>query len=175
MYTHTAKAKMALWLVVALCGAWLLGARALANPPAAISTDPAVARVVWHVDFADPKRLSAMIQNVNNMTTTYQNGLIEYDVRIVFLAGGIRFLTEDPLAQTPFAEDANYKSQRAALMTRLQQLRELQNVKLELCEFTRDSLRLPKEKIIPGVSIVPSGVVRIADLQHKGYAYLKVE
>ncbi|MDH5205459.1 MAG: DsrE family protein [Hylemonella sp.] len=175
MYGNTAKTKLRLWLLAAVCGAWLLSAKAHAEPPAAIPTDPAVVKVVWHVDFSDPKRLSAMIQNVNNMTTTYQNGLADYDVRIVFLSGGIRFLTQDPLAGTPFAEDKDYQSQRTGLITRLQQLRELQNVKLELCEITRESLGLPKEKIIPGVATVLSGVVRIAELQHKGYAYLKVE
>jgi len=132
-------------------------------------------KVVWHVDFGEPRRLSAMIQNVNNMVTTYQGELAEYDVRIVFVAAGIRFLTEDPLARTSFAEDKEYRARRAELIQRLQQLRTVQNVKLELCEITRETVNLPKEKIIPGVESVRSGVVRIAELQHKGFAYLKVE
>ena len=52
---------------------------------------PQLAKVVWHVDFADPRRLSAMIQNVNNMVSTYQGTFQEYDVRIVFIAGGHPF------------------------------------------------------------------------------------
>lgn len=142
--------------------------------PAAAPAEP-VMKVVWHVDFADPRRLSAMIQNVNNMVTTYQSELAEYDVRIVFLAGGIRFVTEDALAKTPFAEDKELKERRQELIQRLQQLREVQNVKLELCEITREAISLPKDKIIPGVTAVRSGVVRIAELQHQGFAYLKVE
>ena len=134
-----------------------------------------VAKVVWHVDFTDPRRLSAMIQNVNNMVTTYQNKLEDYDIRIVFLAGGIRFVTQDPLKGTPFAEDPELKKRRADLILRLQQLREMHGVKLELCEITREALNLAKEKIIPGVTPVRSGVVRIAELQHQGFAYLKVE
>ena len=134
-----------------------------------------VARVVWHVDFADPRRLSAMIQNVNNMVTTYQNQLEDFDIRIVFLAGGIRFVTQDPLKGTPFAEDPEFKQRRADLILRLQQLREMHGVKLELCEITREALNLAKEKIIPGVTPVRSGVVRIAELQHQGFAYLKIE
>ncbi len=144
---------------------------AAAPAPAA----PSMAKVVWHVDFSEPRRLSAMIQNVNNMVTTYQNDLMDYDVRIVFLAGGIRFVTDDPLARTPFAEDAEYKKQRPELIQRLQQLREFYGVKLELCEITREALNLPKEKIIPGVTSVRSGVVRIAELQAQGFSYLKIE
>jgi len=172
-------------------GPWirlLAGALLLQLSLAACATDPAaapataaapppadLAKVVWHVDFADPRRMSAMIQNVNNMVTTYQGELMEYDVRIVFLSGGIRFLTEDPLARTPFAADKAFMAARKDLIVRLQQLREMQNVKLELCEITREALNLPKDRIIPGVTAVRSGVVRIAELQSKGYAYLKVE
>ena len=134
-----------------------------------------VAKVVWHVDFSEPRRLSAMIQNVNNMVTTYQGNLEDYDVRIVFLAGGIRFLTTDPLKGTPFEEDEAYRKARPDLIVRLKQLRTLHQVKLELCEITREQLNLPKEKIIEGVAPVRSGVVRIAELQAKGFAYLKVE
>ena len=145
--------------------------------PGAVAEAPAaqLAKVVWHVDFADPRRLSAMIQNVNNMVSTYQGTFQEYDVRIVFIAGGIRFVTEDPLKRTPFAEDAQFRKQRKDLIQRLNQLRELHGVKLELCELTREAIGLPKDKVIAGVEPVTSGVVRIAELQSKGYAYLKVE
>lgn len=134
-----------------------------------------VAKVVWHVDFTEPRRLSAMIQNVNNMVTTYQGNLEDYDVRIVFLSGGIRFLTTDPLKGTPFQEDEAYRKARPDLIVRLQQLRTLHDVKLELCDITREQLQLPKDKVIEGVAPVRSGVVRIAELQAKGFAYLKVE
>ena len=154
---------------------WGITAVAQAGPAVPPVTDASVKRVVWHVDFSEPRRFSALIQNVNNMVTTYQSELEEYDVRIVFLSGGIRFLTTDALANTPFAEDKEFKAQRASLIQRLQQLREVMNVKLELCEITREAVHLPMEKIIPGVSPVRSGVVRVAELQQKGYAYLKVE
>ena len=153
----------------------VLTAVAQAEPAVPPVADESVKRVVWHVDFAEPRRLSALIQNVNNMVTTYQGELEEYDVRIVFLAGGIRFLTKDPLVNTPFAEDKEMKDRRAELILRLQQLRDVMNVKLELCDITREALQLPAAKIIPGIGVVRSGVVRIAELQHKGYAYLKVE
>jgi len=150
------------WLALA---ALLVSSQALAQ----------VAKVVWHVDFTEPRRLSAMIQNVNNMVTTYEGNLEDFDVHIVFVAGGIRFVTTDPLKGTPFAEDEAYRKARPDLITRLEQLRTLHNVKLELCEITREAVQLPKEKVIEGVQPVRSGVVRIAELQQKGYAYLKVE
>jgi len=173
---------VALWAVViaglALSACVADPARPAIGSPAPAASAPAaepVMKVVWHVDFAEPRRLSAMIQNVNNMVTTYQTDLAEYDVRIVFVGAGIRFLTEDRLAKTSFAADKKFMAERRSLILRLQQLREMQSVKLELCEITRESVNLPPDKIIPGVESVRSGVVRIADLQHQGYAYLKAE
>jgi hypothetical protein len=145
-----------------------------ADQPAAKPKDEVV-KVVYHADFADPRRFSAMLANIYNMVSTYQSELKEYDVRIVFLSHGIRFVTQDKLAGTPFAEDAALKQRRAELLARLATLRDTEGVKLELCEITREAVRLPNEKIIAGVTSVPSGVVRIVELQHQGFAYLKVE
>ncbi|NIR32213.1 MAG: hypothetical protein GWN84_23530 [Gammaproteobacteria bacterium] len=133
------------------------------------------AQVVYHADFADPRRFSAMLTSINNMITTYKNELREYDVRIVFVAHGIRFLTEAPLKDTPFEEDEALAERRQNLKGRLATLRDVHDVKLELCEITRSEIGLPMEKVYEGVTRVESGVVRIAELQDKGFAYLKVE
>jgi intracellular sulfur oxidation DsrE/DsrF family protein len=134
-----------------------------------------VEKVVYHADFADPRRFSAMLTSINNMVTTYQNNLAEYDVRIVFVAHGIRFVTADPLNDTPFAEDAVLKERRKDLIERLRTLHDTQGVKLELCGITREQVRLDPETLIAGVELVPSGVVRLAKLQHQGFAYIKIE
>ncbi len=134
-----------------------------------------IRKVVWHADFADPRRFSAMLTSINNMITTFQDNLFDYDVRIVFVSYGIRFLTNDKLAGTPFEEDAELAKQRPDLIERLKSLQDIQEVKLELCEITRVAVGLPKEKLIEGVISVPSGVVQIGELQQQGFAYLKVE
>ena len=134
-----------------------------------------VAKVVYHADFADPRRFSAMLTSINNMVTFYQNELIEYDVRIVFVAHGIRFVTNDKLAGTPFAEDAAMAERRENNAGRLQSLRSVQEVKLELCDITRTQVGLAEDKLYDGVTLVPSGVVQIANLQREGFAYIKIE
>lgn len=135
----------------------------------------ATARVVYHVDFADPRRFSATLTSIRNMVETYEAELKEHDVRIVFVAHGIRFVTEDKLLKTPFAEDEALKRRRRELLARLVSLRDAYNVKLELCRITREQVNLPEAKVIPGVTMVPSGVVRLAELQRLGFAYIKVE
>ena len=151
----------------------LFGALTIALPTTAAADD--VAKVVYHADFADPRRFSAMLTSINNMVTHYQNELIEYDVRIVFVAHGIRFVTNDKLAGTPFAEDAAMAERRENNAGRLQSLQSVQEVKLELCDITRTQIGLAEDKLYDGVSRVPSGVVQIADLQREGFAYIKIE
>lgn len=148
----------------------------IAIPPIADSVPVAeIAKVVFHVDFADPRRFSAMLTNINNMVTTYQNNFQDYDVRIVFVAHGIRFVTGDKLANTPFAEDNELRVRREDLLGRLSSLRKVHNVKLELCDITREQVNLSEEKLIEGIQLVPSGVVRLVELQRQGFSYIKVE
>ena len=132
-------------------------------------------KVVYHADYADPRRFSAMLTSINNMVTYYQNELIDYDVRIVFVAHGIRFVTDDKLMNTPFQEDAEMAERRANNAGRLDALHSVQGVKLELCDITRSQIGLAEDKLYDGVTLVPSGVVRIAELQKEGFAYIKIE
>ncbi|MCA1804344.1 MAG: DsrE family protein [Xanthomonadaceae bacterium] len=135
----------------------------------------AEAKVVYHADFSDPRRFSGMLTSINNMVTHYNNELMDYDVRIVFVAHGIRFVTDDKLANTPFAEDAELAERRSNLTGRLQSLQQVHGVKLELCDITRGEINLANEKLHEAVDLVPSGVVRIAELQSEGFAYIKIE
>ena len=137
--------------------------------------DEGVVKVVYHADYADPRRFSAMLTSINNMVTHYQNELVDYDVRIVFVAHGVRFLTDDKLVGTPFAEDEKLAERRTDLKARLMSLKDVQSVGLELCSITSSQINLPAEKVFEGVEMVPSGVVRIADLQRQGFAYIKIE
>jgi len=146
---------------------------AIALPSTVMAED--TVKVVYHADFSDPRRFSAMLTSVNNMVTHYQNELIEYDVRIVFVAHGIRFVSDDKLTGTPFEEDAAMAERRENNAGRLQALQNVQEVKLELCEITRSQVGLAKDKLYEGVALVPSGVVQLAKLQSEGFAYIKIE
>ena len=143
--------------------------------PAAPAHAQGMAKVVYHADFADPRRFSAMLTSINNMVTHYQNDLRDYDVRIVFVAHGVRFVTGNELEGTPFAEDEALAERKANLTGRLESLHKVQGVKLELCNITRSQVNLPEGELYEYVETVPSGVVRIAELQDEGFSYIKVE
>lgn len=144
--------------------------------PAPLIAGDQTARVVWHVDFSDPRRFSAMLTSINNMAVLYESELMEHDIRIVALSHGIRFLTDDPLTGTPFVEDEVLAAERDNLRGRLMTLMSMHDVKVELCDITRTAVGLDAGIFYDGIEIVPSGVVRIADLQsNHGFAYLKAE
>ena len=138
-------------------------------------SDETEMRVVYHADFADPRRFSAMLTSINNMINTYRNDLIDFDIKIVFVAYGIRFVTDDELRDTPFTEDAALAERRENLKGRLLSLHKVHGVDLELCNITRSEVGLPVEKLYSGMTTVESGVVRIAELQRQNYAYIKIE
>jgi intracellular sulfur oxidation DsrE/DsrF family protein len=134
-----------------------------------------VVKVVYHADFSDPRRFSALLTSVNNMVNYYENEMVDYDVRIVFVAHGIRFVTDDKLSGTPFTEDSELSERRENLKGRLSSLNEVKGVKLELCDITRSQVKLDSGQLYEGVTSVPSGVVQLAKLQHDGFAYIKIE
>ncbi len=134
-----------------------------------------VKKVMWHVDFADPNRFSAMLTSLYNMASTFESNLVDYDIRVIFVGAGIRFLTDDKLEGTPFAEERKLRKRRKELKQRLQSLQSSFGIKLELCDITRESIGLDKKVFYPGVKFVTSGVVRIVELHDKGFAYIKVQ
>lgn len=132
-------------------------------------------RVVYHVDFADPTRYSATLTSINNLINDAEQTLLPWDVHLVLVGYGIRFATDDPLEGTPYAADEALNERRDELKGRLQTLIEIRNVKVHLCDFTRQEINLPKDKLYEGIGLVNSGVAKIADLQREGYAYLKIQ
>ena len=168
MNTHGYKHLRA-WLFALLSICVFLPTSALADE------ETSTAKVVFHADYADPVRFSSMLTSIFNMVTTYENQFIDYDIRIVFLSHGIRFLTEDRLNGTPFEVDDKFAETRKGLITRLKTLHNMQNINLSLCNITREAINLDKSKLIPGVTLVTSGVVEIAKLQSQGFSYLKVQ
>jgi intracellular sulfur oxidation DsrE/DsrF family protein len=112
--------------------------------------------VVYHVDDAAGRAL-ATLRNVKNHLDTDPKAKII----VVTHAQGVDFLLEG-------AKDVNgspYVGPVAALVAR--------GVKFEVCEITLKNRKLKKEQFIQEADFTPSGVVRIAQLQHKGYAYIK--
>ncbi len=125
---------------------------------------------LYHCDFGDPKRLNQMAGNINNHLSVYE--FDPFKVKLVVVAHGqgiMQFLTT--LEGTPWAA----QKLDPALFERFATLSKY-GVEVFLCNITfkNNKIDLGKARGEPFIKIVPSGVATVAELQRKGYAYLKV-
>jgi hypothetical protein len=152
----------------------LFGLGAALTSPHLLAADEG-AKVVYHVDFEDPTRYSATLTSINNILNYYESQLMEPEIHLVFVGYGLRFTTDDKLADTPYEADQALLERRAELKGRLDALINVRGVKVHLCDKTRDEVGLAKDKVYPGIELTASGVAKLAILQSEGFAYLKVQ
>ena len=114
-------------------------------------------RVVYHFDSGLSQAVKGLRNMRNHLDTDPKAKLIA-----VAHAEGVDFLMEG--AKTDNGQE--FAALVAALANR--------GVTFEICEITLRNRNLKKEQFILGPTWVPSGVVRIANLQaHEQYAYIK--
>ncbi len=113
-------------------------------------------KVVYHISDADSQALGGL-RNVRNHLDVDPSAKIT----VVTHANGVDFLMEG-------AKDKNgslYAGPVSALKSR--------GVTFEVCEITLKTRNLKQEQFIQEADFTPSGVVRLAKLQHQGYAYIR--
>lgn len=124
----------------------------------------------YHCDFGDPVRIGQMITNINNHMSVYGNDPFKIKIVVVAHGQGIKpFL--DTYEGTPWVKDAPAPE----LIERFRTLAKL-GVEVYLCQITfkRNKIDMTKARVEPFVKLVPSGVASVAELQTKGFAYVKV-
>ena len=114
-------------------------------------------KVVYHFDSGLSQAVKGLRNMRNHLDTDPKAKLVA-----VAHAEGVDFLMEG--AKTPNGQEF------AALVADLAN----RGVAFEICEITLKNRNLKKEQFILGPTFVPSGVVRIANLQaREQYAYIK--
>jgi hypothetical protein len=158
---------------LAVSGATLAASRAVAAPDkldlTSLKKDTDVA-CLYHCDFGDPGRFSQLLTNMNNHLSVYEFDTMKVKLVIVTHGAGVQFFLDD-LEGTPWPNNKIdpdlYK--RFTGLTKF-------GVEAYLCEITfkRNKIDFAKAKKDSFLKFVPSGVATVAELQSKGYAYLKV-
>jgi len=113
-------------------------------------------KVVYHISDAEAQALGGL-RNVRNHLDIDPTAKIT----VVSHGNGVDFLMEG-------AKDKNgslYAGPISALKSR--------GVTFEVCEITLKNRNLKSEQFLQEADFTPSGVVRIAKLQHQGYAYIR--
>ena len=159
--------------LVGLAGAGWATNRANAGPGqtdlAKVNKDTDVA-CLYHCDFGDPQRFSQALQNINNHYSVYEYDPMKLKVVIVAHGASIKFFLND-LAGTPWEKETIDPE----IYTRLVGLTKF-GLEAYLCQITYRRLGIDPNKTRNDrfLSFVPSGVATVAELQTKGFAYLKV-
>jgi intracellular sulfur oxidation DsrE/DsrF family protein len=125
---------------------------------------------LYHCDFGDQQRFSQMLTNINNHLSVYEFDTLRVKIVVVAHGAGLKFFLED-LSDTPWAKD-NINPELYKRFTGLSKF----GVEGYLCEITykRQNIDMAKTRKDSFLKFVPSGVATVAELQTKGFAYLKV-
>ena len=125
---------------------------------------------LYHCDFGDPRRFGQMLRNINNHLSVYEFDTLRLKLVIVAHGAGVKFFMKDR-AGTPWEKDTINPD----LYKRFVELAKF-GVEAYLCQITfqRQKIDLAKAHEAPYIKVVPSGLATVAELQAKGFAYLKV-
>jgi len=120
-------------------------------------------RLAIHVDQNDPQVMNLALNNATNVIEYYRAKNEEVDVDIVTYGPGLHMLRADS----------------SPVKDRLKRLKELAfpgNVQFSACNNTKQGMEKTEGKevtILSEATLVPSGVVRLMELQEKGWSYVR--
>src|SRR3954453_5693406 len=130
---------------------------------AGLAGDTKPHRVAIQVDQNDPQVMNLALNNATNVIEHYRGKNEEVEVDIVTYGPGLHMLRDDT----------------SPVKDRLKRLKELAfpgKVQFSACNNTKQGMEKTEGKSVPIVSdatIVPSGVVRLMELQEQGWSYVR--
>ena len=151
---------METWCKLTLCCAvFALSVAIGAQAPHA--AERKVHRVAIQVSVNDPTVMNLALNNAVNVAQDYSATGEEVEIEIVTYGPGLHMLRDDT----------------SPVKARVKSIREsMPNVAFAACDNTRKKMQKAEGKEIPLVSqakVVPSGVVRLMELQEKGWSYIR--
>ena len=120
-------------------------------------------RVAIQVDQNDPQVMNLALNNASNVIEYYRGKNEDVEVDIVTYGPGLHMLRSDT----------------SPVQDRLKRLNELAfsgKIQFSACNNTKQGMEKTEGKAVPIVSeatIVPSGVVRLMELQEQGWSYVR--
>lgn len=154
----------------------VLGATAGSAPAMAAELDNAEAvrgletvRAVYDVRKSNPKALAAYLKAiVGNHENLLEEG-VKPDLRVVFIAESVKFITTDPAPEIALEHEAVLKD-IAATIAELDRL----GVKMEVCSGATRAYGVDNDTLLPQLQAVRSGFIAIMGYQNQGYALVPV-
>ncbi|CAA6811475.1 MAG: Blr3520 protein homolog, hypothetical protein [uncultured Thiotrichaceae bacterium] len=128
-------------------------------------------KVVYHINYDDPKKQTGTLRNVQNHINAV--GADNLDLKVVLHGNGLALLVlPDALADLPKFKHGNANDVMAATIDTLKG----QGVEFAVCANTVKGRDINTEDHLYNVEesdVVPSGVAELAHLQSQGYVYMR--
>jgi hypothetical protein len=128
-----------------------------------LAADAKSHRVSIQVDQNDPQVMNLALNNASNIIEHYRSKNEDVDVDIVTYGPGLHMLRDDT----------------SPVKDRLKRIKELAfpgKIQFSACNNTKQNMEKAEGKAVPIISdatIVPSGVVRLMELQEQGWSYVR--
>src|SRR6476620_7125149 len=125
----------------------------------ALAADSKTHRVAIQVDQNDPQVMNLALNNATNVIEYYRGKNEDVEVDIVTYGPGLHMLRSDT----------------SPVQDRIKRLKELAfpgRIQFSACNNTKQNMEKPEDKTVPIISdatLVPSGVVRLMELQEQGW------
>ncbi len=127
-------------------------------------------KVVYHVNYDDPKQQAGALRNIQNHINAV--GAENLDLKVVMHGKGLTMLLTPDAAASTKLKMGNATDEIQAKIAGLKD----QGIGFEVCSNTLKGKKIDYGKDLYDVSeadIVPSGVAELARLQAMGYTYIK--
>src|SRR5580692_4372455 len=119
--------------------------------------------IVVHVDQNDPQVMNMALNNVTNVIEYYRGKNEEINVEVVAYGPGLHMLRADT----------------SPVQDRIKHLKDMAfpgKIQFSACNVTKQNMEKAEGhaiSILPDATIVPSGVIRLMELQEQGWSYVK--
>ena len=129
----------------------------------AVAADPRPHRLAIQVNQNDPQVMNLALNNATNVIEHYRARNEDVDVDIVTYGPGLHMLRADT----------------SPVQDRIKRLKELAfpgKIQFSACNNTKQGMEKTEGhaiSILPDATIVPSGVVRLMELQEQGWSYVR--
>ena len=131
---------------------------ALASPT--LAADGKTHRIAIQVDQNDPQVMNLVLNNATNVIEHYRAKSEDVDVEVVAYGPGLNMLRADT----------------SPVQDRIKHLKELSKIQFSACNNTKQGMEKAEGHaipIVPEATVVPSGVVRLMELQEQGWSYVR--
>jgi intracellular sulfur oxidation DsrE/DsrF family protein len=119
--------------------------------------------LIVHVDQNDPQVMNMALNNVTNVIEYYRNRNEEVNVEVVAYGPGLHMLRADT----------------SPVQDRVKHLKDMTfpgKIQFSACNVTKMGMEKTEGHaiaILPDATIVPSGVIRLMELQEQGWSYVR--